>query len=144
MSNFKGKMVRTCNHIGLFASDPEGLIAFYSEKIGFEKGEKRSIPAEVTQQIFGIKSRCSLTKLVYGSVVLEVFSLEDTKLEEKPTASKGYNHWGLAVNERESFIAALEDNDVPVIRIESRGRCVFFIRDPEDNLVEIFEARSLK
>jgi len=134
------EMNKTCNHIGLFSDDPQELIPFYEEMLGFERGETKLLPAEVTEKIFGINSRCSLIKLVFGRVVLEVFSLEDKELEKRPSVTKGYNHWGLAVKDRASFVSVLEKRGIPIIRVENRGRHVVFIRDPESNLIEIFEA----
>ena len=131
-----------CHHFGILAGDPITLKEFYIESLGFEEGETRLLPADLVNQIFSIPSPCYLTKLKHGSLVLEVFSLTDLQTEKKAPATAGYNHWGMGVEDKERFVEDLKQRNVPVMEIEHSGRLIYFVRDPEGNLVEIYEVKE--
>ena len=131
-----------CHHFGILARNPEKLKEFYIEKLGFEEGETRLLPADLVNQIFSIPSPCYLTKLKRGSLVLELFSLTEIEAEERKSATAGYNHWGLGVEDKERFVEDLKQQDVSVMEIEHSGRTIYFVKDPEGNLIEIYEVRG--
>jgi catechol 2,3-dioxygenase-like lactoylglutathione lyase family enzyme len=60
-------------------------------------------------------------------------------LVRRTAASSGYNHWGLGVEDKESYIIRLEKMGVPLLRLEGNGKFIYFIKDPEGNLIEIYE-----
>ncbi len=130
-----------CHHIGILANDLEKLKKFYTESLGFEEGETRLLSAELVDQIFHIPSSCTLTKLRRSSAVLEVFSLTEAQTSPREFATLGYNHWGMGVEDRIQFVRALKTKNVPVIEIEHAGRTIYFIKDPEGNLIEVYEAK---
>ena len=131
-----------CHHFGILARNPEKLKEFYIEKLGFEEGETRLLPADLVDQIFSIPSACYLIKLKRGSLVLELFSLTEMETEEKKSATSGYNHWGLGVENKERFVEDLKQLDVSVMEIQHSGRTIYFVKDPEGNLIEIYESRG--
>lgn len=49
----------------------------------------------------------------------------------------GYNHWGLRVNNRVAFCRSLKKKRVKVIEITRNNRKVYFIKDPDGNLIEM-------
>lgn len=128
-----------CNHIGLFSRNPEALIRFYTEKMDFEQLGSKTISKEWMTQIFGMPAPCQLIKLRLGSVVLEIFVSGSKKLKGRFTPSEGYNHWGLGVEDKEAFIHKMERRGVPVLKLEGDGRFIYFLADPDGNLIEIYE-----
>ena len=129
----------SCDHIGLFSQKPEILVPFYTEKLGFEYQGSKSISEEWMSQIFGMPAACQLIKLRFGTAIIEIFVPSSGKLEDNIMPSQGYNHWGLGVEDKEFFVRELESNGVPVLKLEGTGRFIYFIKDPEGNLIEIYE-----
>lgn len=139
MLEWGDKMNKIFHHIGLFSRNPEKLIEFYTERLDFEPVGTKSISKEWMTQIFNMPSGCQLTKLSAGSLVLEIFSSPEIELESRSTPVAGYNHWGLGVEDKESFVQELERKGVPVLRLEGTDRFIYFIKDPEGNLIEIYQ-----
>lgn len=129
-----------CNHIGLFTNNPLQLIIFYSEKLGFEEGETKILSRKLMERIFRIPSSSTLTKLKLGQVTLEIISPQELNVKKRDNDVSGYNHWGLGVKKKEEFCQKLKEKGVQVIEVESSGRSIFFVKDPEGNLIEIYEA----
>jgi len=131
--------VYRCHHIGICTSSPRELINFYTEKLGFREGETKHLSRDLMEEIFGIPFPASLTKLEYGQAVLELISPEGLEIGERDFNISGYNHWGFAVEDKVEFCRKLREQGVEVIKVESKGRPIFFIKDPEGNLIEIYE-----
>jgi catechol 2,3-dioxygenase-like lactoylglutathione lyase family enzyme len=131
-----------CHHFGILARNPDKLKEFYVKYLGFKEGEARLLPADLVDQIFSIPSPCYLTKLSRGSLVLEVFSLTNIDTQERKSATVGYNHWGMGVEDKGQFVKDLKQNGVPVIEIQHSDRMIYFIKDPEGNLIEIYEVKG--
>jgi catechol 2,3-dioxygenase-like lactoylglutathione lyase family enzyme len=131
-----------CHHFGILAKNPERLKEFYIGHLGFEEGETRLLPADLVNQIFSISSSCYLTKLARGALVLEIFSLTDLSTQNRESVTVGYNHWGMGVEDKERFVRDLKQKNVPIMEIERSGRMIYFIKDPEGNLIEIYEVKG--
>lgn len=134
-------MTKICNHIGLCTNNPQQLITFYTENLGFKEGETKLLSKDLMRRIFGISSSGRLTKLRLGQITLEIISLKDLKVKKRDNDISGFNHWGLGVKENEKFCKYLKEKGVPVVEIESKGKTLFFVKDPEGNLIEIYEAQ---
>ena len=132
-------MMYTCNHIGLFSFQPEELTAFYVDKLGFERGESRFLSKDLMSLIFTVPANGRMTKLFLGEISLEVFSLEGGDLKSRTVDTSGYNHWGLTVEDKEIFCAKAEERGAEVIKVADKDRFIYFIKDPEGNLIEVFE-----
>ncbi len=128
------------HHIGLFSRTPEKLIEFYTQKLGFDWVDAKSISKEWMTQIFNAPSACQLVKLRAGSLILEIFSSPEIKLKNQVDLATGYNHWGLGVEDKESFVRELESKGIPVLKLRATDRFIYFIKDPEGNLIEIYQA----
>ena len=129
----------SCDHVGLFSQNPKKLIPFYTEKMGFEQIGTKTISKEWMTQIFGMPAACQLVKLRYGFAVVEIFVPQAGGLNDRITPSVGYNHWGLGVEDKEAYVDRLEKKGVPVLKLEGTGKFIYFIKDPEGNLIEIYE-----
>jgi catechol 2,3-dioxygenase-like lactoylglutathione lyase family enzyme len=131
-----------CHHFGILTKNVEKLKEFYVESLGFEEGETRLLPADLVDRIFGMPSPCYLTKLLRGSLVLEVFSLTDMDTQDRKPATVGYNHWGMGVEDKERFVKNLKEDGASVLEIEHSDRMIYFVKDPEGNLIEIYEVKG--
>jgi len=131
-------MEATSNHIGLITRNPQTIINYYTSVLGFEQGESRTLGRDMMEAIFGIPVEGKMTKLHFGKVVLEVFSC-DGELKDRDIYGCGYNHWGLSVEDKEAFIQDKESAGAFVLRIKYKDRFIYFLKDPDGNLIEVFE-----
>lgn len=127
-------------HIGLFAENAEALTRFYVEMLGFEEAGRRVISKSLMVPIFGLSDDCEMIKLRQGDTILEIFSPVGPKPRVSNGIRAGYNHWGITVANREEYCTRLEQQGVTVIRAEKEGRNIYFIKDPEGNRIEVFDA----
>jgi catechol 2,3-dioxygenase-like lactoylglutathione lyase family enzyme len=131
-----------CHHIGLFSQNPKNLVPFYTEKMGFEQLGTKTVSKEWMTQIFGMPAACRLFKLRFGFAVLEIFVPETGDQRKKISLSVGYNHWALGVKDKEAFVSELEKKGVSILKLEGTGRFIYFVKDPEENLIEIYQKRE--
>jgi len=130
-----------CHHIGIFTENPGRLIQYYTQGLGFAEGESRILSPELTEAIFGIRAECQLTKLTQNSAVIEIFAPVNASLDVRSRKTAGYNHWALEVEDKEAYIRILEEREVSVTKIPHQGRLIYFVGDPEGNLIEIYESK---
>lgn len=126
-------------HLGLMSSQPLRLREFYVEKLGFTEGESRTVSRDLMQKIFNLPVECRMLKLHRQDSVLEIFSPLDLELQPPPYNTSGFNHFGIWVQDKETFCRGLEAQDVPVIKVAYKDRFIYFVQDPEGNRIEIFE-----
>jgi catechol 2,3-dioxygenase-like lactoylglutathione lyase family enzyme len=134
-----------CHHIGLFSRDPNGLVSFYVEKMGFQQLGTKTISEDWMTRIFGLQASCQLIKLRLGSAILEIFAPSPgaENVGSRITAFEGYNHWALGVNDKESFVHDLEARGVPLVKLQATERFIYFVKDPEGNLIEIYQSEKM-
>ena len=132
-------MSERCHHIGLFAVQPDRLIDFYIKKLGFVRESGKEVPRILMHQVFDINSSCQLTKLRRGNAVLEIFSYPHPHQERSWDRNFSYNHWGLGVDDKEAFCLEVENKGVSLLKIDMNGRPIIFIKDPEGNLIEVYQ-----
>ena len=133
-------MENFCHHVGIFTNNPSELIRFYTEKLGFKVEEEKAAPEELLRKIFGVSSPCTLTKLRFGQVILEILAPQNLELKKRPNDVTGYNHWSLGVQNKEAFTKELKEKGVLVLEFEKNGHFIYFVKDPEGNLIEIYES----
>ena len=133
-------MIPSCHHLGIFTNNPKSLIKFYTEKLGFNEEATKLVSAELMDRIFGIPAPCTLTKLKLGQGVLEVIAPQGLNLKRRDLDVSGYNHWALGVADKEKFCQELKQKRVAVLELEREDRRIFFVKDPDGNLIEIYES----
>ena len=133
-------MEERIHHVGLFARNQEDLIDFYTQKLGFTLLGEKVVEADHMASIFGVRQDCPVAKLRRQDVILEIFAYGG--LDDLPagSASPGVNHCGLAVDAKDSFLTGIREEDIDVFPVDFNGRVIHFIRDPEGNLIELYEA----
>jgi catechol 2,3-dioxygenase-like lactoylglutathione lyase family enzyme len=127
----------TCDHIGFFTNNADKLIEFYTGTLKFTLKQESILASAMTRAIFGIDSDCRFVKLVHNDFMLELFEPLSTKAHEAISTVSRLNHWGYCVENREEFVQNLREKDVPVIEIKKNDRTVYFVTDPDTNLIEI-------
>lgn len=132
-------MHKTFHHIGLLSRNPEKLVQFYIEQLGFEHLGTKTIFKDWMTQIFGLPAECQLVKLQSGPLILEIFSCAESELNGRDNRAIGYNHWSMGVENKESFVQELERKGVPVLKLKGKDQFIYFIKDPEGNLLEIYQ-----
>lgn len=128
---------KSCDHIGLFSRHPKKLINFYVEKLGFKVEKQDIVSKAIINSIFGIDLECRLTRLSLGRIKIEIFSPSFSPKRTKFSKLEGINHWGFSTGDRRRFCQKLIKDKVKIITIERNSHKVYFIKDPQDNLIEI-------
>lgn len=129
-----------CHHVGIMTNNPRGLIDFYCAKLGFEESGTTLVSQDLMEHIFGIPTPCTLTKMRRDDVLLEILHPQRLELKQNPFDAAGMNHWSLGVKDRDSFMAELESKDMAVVEFQKDEKAIIFLKDPDGNLVEIYEA----
>ena len=126
-----------CDHLGIFTQDPERLIRFYTQKMGFDREKDSLIPRSVIEPIFGIADDCRLIRLALKNLKLELFSPLKASLKKPCNRTAGYNHFGLSTGSRDDFCRKLRRKKVKIIAVKRNSHKVYFVKDPDGNLIEI-------
>lgn len=128
------------SHVGILTYNFNRMLNFYTEILGFKKEKLEIIPGSVIKPIFGIASGCKFMKLKSDNLRVEIFQPLTGRVKNKPRGNPGFNHCSLLVKNRENFVQRLKAKKVKIIRIERDNRSIYFLKDPDGNLIEIQEA----
>ncbi len=138
-----------CDHIGLCTADAERLVDFYRQAFGLEVTREEVLPPSLAEAVFGVPDRCRFVKMAppprAGAsgeppvITVELFQPLGMPLPRRDPLGVGVNHWGLRVGDRQRAAEALSARGVTVIEVARGGRPIFFVRDPDGNLIELRE-----
>jgi catechol 2,3-dioxygenase-like lactoylglutathione lyase family enzyme len=138
------KLIRSCDHIGIFTNHFQRLVNFYTEKIGFTKGKDNRLSKSLMLSVFGVASEGKFCHLVSGDVRMEIFTLVGNRLLKRSNRSLGYNHWAICVSDVTKFISGLKRKGVKIISIKRDDHFVCFIEDPDGNRIEVKKCKTEK
>jgi catechol 2,3-dioxygenase-like lactoylglutathione lyase family enzyme len=138
------KLIRSCDHIGIFTNKYQRLVNFYTQKLGFTKGKDKRLSKSLMQSVFGVASEGKFSPLVSGGVRIEIFTLVGSRLLKKFNRSLGYNHWAVCVADTKKFLSGLKKKGVKIISIKRNDHFVYFIEDPDGNRIEVKECKTEK
>lgn len=129
------------DHIGIFTAYPKRMMTFYVNKLEFKKEYQTILDKDTVYSIFSIRKDCNMVKLKRGAISIELFwfNTDTYKVAPKVKSRVGYNHFGLAFKDRQSFLDELRKKKIKIIEIKRQDRYAYFINDPEGNLIEIRE-----
>jgi lactoylglutathione lyase len=131
------KEITRINHVGLRVRDLEISRSFY-EKLGFKflAGPVGPEPAAIIEHPSGV----NINFILNGSKDAP----QNNILMGKEIKYPGYTHIALEITDAESVSKQLEDLGLKITeRVEYNGAKFFFIRDPDDNVIEFHQpARS--
>jgi len=125
------------HHVGIRVSDIGRSRRFYSETLGLTLLRTTEISLEISERLFGesIVARMDVFQVEGG--VIELFYLVGASRVESSDPGLGINHFALEVDDRVQFCEHAERRGVPVLRLKRDGHFVYFIKDPDEVLIEI-------
>ncbi len=131
------KPLPVCQHVGIFVHDLEKVNRFYTRHLGFKIERDHVADRKITKQIFGINSSCRLQYLSLKGFGIELLYFQDTHLIKRRAKTSGTNHWTLLVEDKFEFCRNLKRKKIKVIEVDKSNSVTYFIKDPEENLIEI-------
>ena len=130
-------MTGLCHHIAIFTNNPKRLLSFYTRVMGFIRLKESVAEMPIMKRIFGISAVCRLFKLQKADMMLEIICAEDKDLKPGQRDQTGYSHWAYCVRDKSRFSKRLKKKGVHVITVMRGEYPIYFIKDPDGNLIEI-------
>jgi len=134
------------HHVGVTVCDLDRSVSFYRDTLDLELLSRFDVGGEAFSTGVNVpEAHAEFAHLDAGDLRLELVSYDST--EESVTESKsgaqidtsGASHIGFTVDDVETYYSELPD-DVETLsepQTTESGTTIFFIRDPEGNLVEV-------
>ena len=136
----------TAHHVGITVSDLDQTVSFYRDKLGLDLLTRFEVGGDEFATGVGVpEAHAEFAHLDAGGTRLELVSYDSTTESSSEVGSEsridavGTTHVGLAVGDVEGCYAGLPD-DVETLsepQTTESGTTIFFVRDPEGNLVEV-------
>lgn len=132
----------TAHHVGVTVADLDQSVAFYRDTLGFTELARFSVGGEAFATGVGIAdAEASFVHLDAGGVRLELVSYDSTdeSAADPQIDRAGATHLAFSIDDIEAYYETLPA-DVETVsepQTTESGTTIFFIRDPEGNLVEI-------
>ena len=130
------KEITRINHVGLRVRDLEVSRKFY-ENLGFEflAGPVGPEPAAIIEHPSGVNINFILNASE-DAPVENILMREDMKYP-------GYTHIALEITDAESVTSQLDAMGLKITeKVEYNGAKFFFVRDPDDNVIEFHQPAS--
>ena len=127
------KEITRINHVGLRVRDLEISRNFY-EKLGFKflAGPVGPEPAAIIEHPSGVNINFILNASKDAP--------QNNILMKKEMKYPGYTHIALQITDAESVVKQLEYLGIKITEtVEYNGAIFFFIRDPDDNVIEFHQ-----
>ncbi len=131
------KEITRINHVGLRVRDLDISRDFY-EKLGFKflAGPVGPEPAAIVEHPSGVNINFILNASTDAPL--------DNILMQKEMKYPGYTHIALEITDAKSVSKQLEALGVTITeRVEFKGAQFFFIRDPDDNVIEFHQPAAV-
>ncbi len=132
------------HHYGVTVTDLERAVEFYGEKLGFDVLDRYTVSGPEFETAVGLEEatgRFAHLDAGSGRVELVEYDPEGEESRGDEVNRPGVKHLGFAVSDVDGLYADLPD-DVETVsepQTTSSGTRILFLRDPEDNLVEVVE-----
>ena len=126
------------DHVGIFTNHPRRMLDFYQNKLFLKKKYQIVLAAEICKNVFGIHEECYMAPFSCDDSCVEIFWPVKHKSKKVGTRNCGINHFGVVVANRKSFCEKLEDKfKVKVINVSRGDHRLYFIKDPDGNIIEV-------
>jgi catechol 2,3-dioxygenase-like lactoylglutathione lyase family enzyme len=132
------------HHFGVTVADLDRAIDFYREIFGFEVLDRFTVSGEAFSTAVGVEEATGTFAHLDGDgtrIELIEYEPEGEVCNVANVNQPGTTHVGHAVSDIDGFYESLPD-DVETLsepRTTESGSRILFVRDPEDNLVELIE-----
>lgn len=135
----------SAHHVGITVSDLDRAIDFYHGTLGLEVIARFSVGGDAFAEGVGVEgASADFAHLDADGVRVELVAYDPAGDDTRGgrVNDTGAKHLGLEVDDIEAFAEGLPEevetvSDSP--QTTESGTSIFFIRDPDDNLVEILE-----
>jgi len=120
-------------HVALFCESQEKSDRFYGDLLGLKKTGMKSVPADLMNQIFGIRTAYTICNYTTDTCYLEIF------IGSRPFSYPvGIEHLCLNVGKRKPFLEKCRHLGVKILQIpKPDGPDLIFITDFDGNRFEI-------
>lgn len=135
----------SAHHYGVTVTNLDRVVEFYETVLGLDVLDRFSVGGESFSRGVGIRNASAeFVHLDAGETRLELVEYEPTGESgaDSRVNSPGTKHVAFSVDDLDAFYESLPD-DVPTISdptTTESGTHILFLRDPEENLVEVLEA----
>ena len=120
-------------HVAITINREMDLETFYKEILGFNEMRRFTLPADLSDKLFGISEATEVVLLKSGDIYLEAF-LSNRKIDPV------YGHICISLQNRIDAMQKAELNGYSVTRIERTAKeDLVFIRDGTGNSFELVE-----
>ena len=124
-------------HIALVSSTEENADRFYMEVLGLKKGNKKTIPAALSSQLFKVNSELKIINYACDNIHVEIFIRDAHHAETAKAQADRIDHVCLAVDNLEAFLETCRKMRVVIARVPKGDAIITFIQDYDGNLFEI-------
>ncbi len=126
-------MFKRIDHVELVTANPERLVQFYTEVLGFTVRRRDRVPATPSGPL-------DLVYLELGGTTVELMSYPETKSPAAPSGEHlGYRMMALEVDDMDDALAFLKSKGIEAawgpIKRPTYARAE--IRDPDSNAIEL-------
>ncbi len=119
-------------HIALVCSSEEKSDKFYQHLLGLKKTGTKTVPSELSKQIFNRDAEYRLINYVNDDVHFEIF------IDHQKTVEERVEHVCLAVDDMEAFLSRCRATGAPITQFpKGDGSFITFIKDDDGNPFEI-------
>jgi len=119
-------------HVALVAGSEEKADIFYSNLLGLNKSEPKTLPLELSKAIFNLDAELVIINYLNEDLHFEIFITDRSK-----DSSRQIEHLCLEVDDLSVFLNKCDSLGVEVVRIPKGDKMLTFIRDFNGNLFEI-------
>ena len=135
----------TAHHVGITVRDLDRAVGFYRDTFGFEVLSRFEVSGEAFATGVGVEDAAGrFAHLDADGVRIELIEYDPEGDDATPDSvnQPGATHLGFSVDDLDAFYAGLDGGIETVSKpqVTASGTKILFLRDPEDNLIEVIEA----
>ena len=124
-------------HVALVCSTVEKADRFFAGLLGLKKSEPKTLPRALAKPLFDIDSELTVVNYMNEHVHFEIFI--DA---HHPRSARPVEHICLEVHDLPALLRGCRDSGVKIIQVPKGDSLLTFLRDFDDNLFELKEAKN--
>ena len=119
-------------HTALVCRSEDNADRFYMGLLGLEKAAPKTLPANLSQAIFGVDSELTIINYTGNGMHFEIF-IVDSSAHSTPKIE----HTCIEVESRSKFVEECSKCSVSVNQIPRGNKTLLFVQDFDGNLFEV-------
>lgn len=119
-------------HTALVCRSEDNADRFYNKLLGLEKAAPKTLPADLSQAIFGVKTDLTIINYTGDGIHFEVF-IVDSPTDSKPKIE----HTCIEVESRGKFLEDCDKLGIAANQVTKGDKILLFVQDLDNNLYEI-------